>query len=291
MEKTAPRFVRAFAWYKLVKVWGAMRYHDTTGVDFSTMRLDGFALVANLTRTKTSGPGKKVTVLKLIIGARVYIEEAERLETGWKIWEEISDEAGCRDRDFLLTRPGAGLEHSGKSMAEYQAAMGMAQALFKELQCPCTGGSEHLMEIGVGCIWSEHSERVTMRTWAGAAGVPETVCKMLGRWTPSVDQSYDRSVASQIVRAQMHVAEFIKQNFNHVGPFGEMAVLDLVEDKMRGMGYHPEVIRVQREKLETFAVLGRPLKRIRWADGTLEARPSSARGSDMMVESSSDDED
>ena len=29
----------------------------------------------------------------------------------------------------------------------------------------------------------------------GAAGVPETV------WTPSVDQSYDRSVAAQIVRA------------------------------------------------------------------------------------------
>ena len=89
MEKTAPRFVRAFAWYKLVKVWGAMRYHDTTGVDFSTMRLDGFALVANLTRTKTSGPGKKVTVLKLIIGARVYIEEADWLQTGWKIWEDI----------------------------------------------------------------------------------------------------------------------------------------------------------------------------------------------------------
>ena len=48
---------------------GRMRYHDTTGVDFGSMRLDGFALVAHLTRTKTSGPGKRVSVLKLIVSA------------------------------------------------------------------------------------------------------------------------------------------------------------------------------------------------------------------------------
>lgn len=63
------------------------------------------------------------------------------------------------------------------------------------------------MELGVGCVWSEDSERVMMRTWAGAAGVPETVWKMLGRWTPSLDQSYDRSVAVHIVLAQVHVTK------------------------------------------------------------------------------------
>ena len=290
MEEKAPRFVRGFAWYKLVKVWGAMRFHDTTGVDFGSMSLDGFALVANLTRTKTSGPGKRIMQLKLIIGGKVFLEEPRWLETGWKIWEELSDEAGCRERDFFLTLPEGSLNNSSRRMAGYQAASGMSQAIYKELLCPCTGGWEHLMEVGVGCIWSEHSERVTLRTWAGAAGVPDTVCKMLGRWTPSVDQSYDRSIAAQIVRAQMHVAEFIKQNYNHVDPFGETAVLRKVEEQMVAVGYHREVIAVQREKLESFATVGRPLKRIRWGDGSSRDPIEEPAGSEVVSSSSEDEE-
>ena len=291
MQRSAPRFVRAFAWYKLVKLWGAMRYHDTTGVDFSSMRLDGFALVANLTRTKTSGPGKRITVLKVIIGTKVYLEESDWLETGWRLWEALSEEAGCEKRDFLLTLPTGGLEQSSRRMATYQAAMGMSQALFRELECPATGGSEHLMEHGVGCTWSEHSERVTMRTWAGAAGVPEPVCKMLGRWTPTVDQSYDRSIAAQIVRAQMHVSQFIRQNYGNVDPFGEEAVLGGIEEKMIAMGYHEEVIKIQREKLESFATLGRPLKRIRWEDGLVLRQQANPRDEEVIDSSSGGEDD
>ena len=77
-----------------------MRFHDTTGVEFGSMRFDGFALIANLTRTKTSGPGKRISVLKLIVSADVFIEERDWLETGWRIWEDLSEEAGCRGRDF-----------------------------------------------------------------------------------------------------------------------------------------------------------------------------------------------
>ena len=36
-----------------------------------------------------------------------------------------------------------------------------------------------------------------MRTWAEAAGVPEAVRKQLGRWTPSVDLSYERTTRVQ----------------------------------------------------------------------------------------------
>ena len=55
---------------------------------------------------KTSGPGKRVAVLKLIISAEVYIEERGWLETGWRIWEELSDQADCRDRDDWNTARG-----------------------------------------------------------------------------------------------------------------------------------------------------------------------------------------
>ena len=42
-------------------------------------------------------------MLKLIVSAEAYIEERDWLETGWRIWEALSEEAGCRERDFLLT--------------------------------------------------------------------------------------------------------------------------------------------------------------------------------------------
>ena len=289
MQNDAPRFVRAFAFYKLMKLWGAMRYHDTTGVDFSSARLDGVAFSANLTRTKTSGPGKKITILKLVIGTDVYVEESNWLETGWRIWEELADESGGSGRDFFLTLPTDALDKESPRMASYAAASGMSQALFKELDCPTDGGKEHLMEMGVGCIWSEHSERVTMRTWASAAGVPEPVCKMLGRWTPTVDQAYDRSVASQIIRAQRHVGEFIRKNFNRVDPFGENQVLEKVDAKMEEGGYHRRVMEVQREKLESFSTIGRPLKRLKWDGSGLDDDLDEKRPQ-VFVESSSESE-
>ena len=45
-------------------------------------------------------------MLKLIISAEVYIEERDWLETGWRIWEELSDQADCRDRDDWNTAGG-----------------------------------------------------------------------------------------------------------------------------------------------------------------------------------------
>ena len=140
----------------------------------------------------------------------------------------------------------------------------MTQELFKDLKTPTEGGWEHLMELGVGCEWTEHSKRVTLLAWAGAAGIPDTVCKMLGRWT------YDRSVAAQIVRAQMHISQFARQNIGRVDPFGERQVLEKIESSMMAMGYHREVWNVQREKLESYVTIGQPLKKMRWTRGPSE---------------------
>ena len=130
-----------------------------------------------------------------------------------------------------------------------------------------------------------------MRTWAGAAGVPETVCKMLGRWTPSVDKSYDRSIAAQVVRAQIHVAEFIRKNIGRVDPFGENAVVQLVEDRMLALGYHLNVVGVQREKLECFVAVGRPLKRVSWSEGSATAGPMESHGNEGSESSADEDGD
>lgn len=52
---------------------------------------------------------------------------------------------------------------------------------------------------------------------------------MIGRWKPSADEGYERNVKTNVVRCQKVIAAFI--------PFDETTVIQLVEQRMKGMGY------------------------------------------------------
>ena len=65
-DTSLPLYVRAFAFYKLVKFWTASRSGDMAGLCPSwpsSLRLTAHGLVGTLDRTKTSGPGKRVRFL------------------------------------------------------------------------------------------------------------------------------------------------------------------------------------------------------------------------------------
>eukprot|EP00435_Cladocopium_sp_Y103_P009181 s2142_g2.t1 len=226
MSPEMARFVRSYAWYRLIKIWGAMRFHDTMGVDFSSIKLDEHGLSCTLKRTKTTGPGKKVSLVKVFVGFDAWLCEKDWLSEGWKQMKSLAADNMSRQRDYLLQLPRKGLQNAQNRMASYSAASAMSQALFNVLKVP--GSDEHLLEPGGGSIWSEHSERVTLRTWAGAAGLPEPVCKRLGRWTPSVDQADDRSTRMQVIAAQEFIARFLKENSNRTDPLDELAVVEAV---------------------------------------------------------------
>ena len=274
-------YVRSYAWYRLLKVWGAMRYHDTLGVDFRSIRLDEHGLVCTLKRTKTTGPGKKVSPVKVFVGFDAWIQESSWLSEGWKMMKTLAADNMSRQRDYLLQLPRKGLEGAQNRMASYSAASAMSQALFKVLQVP-GGGGEHLLEAGAGAVWSEHSERVTLRSWAGAAGLPETVCKRLGRWTPSVDQAYDRSIRMQVINAQEFIAAFIKNNRHRRDPMDEDAVIEAVNEKLEQLGVHRKVQEVQAAKLTTFHRGGRPAIRTQWIGDDWEPVGKEPQGEDRF---------
>lgn len=71
-----------------------------------------------------------------------------------------------------------------------------------------------------------------MRTWAQAARIPEDVRRQMGRWKPTVDEGYERSVRINVLRAQKTVAEFIRANIGRSDPVDESLVLSLVEMSM-----------------------------------------------------------
>ena len=266
MNVRLAKYVRSYAWYRLLKVWGAMRYHDTLGVDFSSIKLDESGLVCTLKRTKTTGPGKKVSLVKVFVGFDAWITEKDWLSEGWKVMKTLAGDNMSRQRDYLLQLPRKGLEGAQCRMASYSAASAMSQALFKVLQVP-GAGDDQLLEEGAGVVWTEHSERVTLRTWAGAAGLPETVCKRLGRWTPSVDQAYDRSVRLQVIEAQEFMARFLKTNSNRRDPLDEEAVIEAVLAKLEQLGMDREKQEDQASRLRTFRRSGRAAIRGHWQGG------------------------
>eukprot|EP00438_Fugacium_kawagutii_P007790 Skav218549 [mRNA] locus=scaffold3191:294069:296166:+ [translate_table: standard] len=289
VDKGVADFVRAYAWFRLFKLWGALRFHDTTGVDFKSFVSDEFGLHCSLKRTKTTGPGKKVTIVKVFVSRRAFVRQRDWLMEGWAIWVKMAVETGNSQRDFLLPIPRYDLEGTTKRMADYNAASAMSQGLFKALKVP--GSNDNMFEPGAGAAWTEHSERVTLRTWAGAVGVPEDICKRLGRWTPTVDQAYDRSIRMQVHRAQEFIADFLQKNEGREDPFDEEVVLKKVGEKLEALGNKARVREGQKDRLRYFSRRGRPAKRLRW-DGTvpLGARdPKEDRFSPEFASESEDD--
>lgn len=56
MDRREAEYPRAYAWYKLVKIWSRARFSDTTGMPWATVGWDSDGFIGSLTRTKTTGP-------------------------------------------------------------------------------------------------------------------------------------------------------------------------------------------------------------------------------------------
>ena len=55
IDASKPRFLRMYAWFRLVRIWGALRFDDHRGLVPDRARLVGGPWRATLVRTKTSG--------------------------------------------------------------------------------------------------------------------------------------------------------------------------------------------------------------------------------------------
>lgn len=260
MDESLPRYIRAFGWFKLAKLWGAMRHSDTTGLKFPSGQIDSYCWSADLVKTKTTGPGKKVVIVKVFVSRSAYLVEPRWLETGWALWREMSWEVSMENRDFFLTAPSNDMKNTTRKMANYTMATTMSHASYGRRN------GQLLLDVGAYCAWSEHSERVTMRTWARAAGVGEETCKRLGRWTPTVDQAYDRAIRMQILRAQARVAHFIHKNKGSRDPLDEELAFKRMAESMLAMGIQESRVAEQVERLRTFDECGPPAKRVKWVE-------------------------
>ncbi len=232
VRKEESNYVRVFAWFKLIKLWAALRWDDTLGIPPSSMELlRERGLRGKIVRSKTTGDGKRIDVQDFYVAFDSWLVAPGWLVDGWNLFLEMGRSYGNQGRDFLLPRPDRRMHGFRGSMVRYPDALSMSRALAGDLKRVEMAddpsgieGSRRLVLIpDVSGYWSEHSERVTMVSWAAALGVDPESRRRWGRWKPSTDEEYAKTTLTMVLAAQKLVAEKLRLSWGRS---------DLVEDEV-----------------------------------------------------------
>ena len=215
VSEEAPKFSRAFAWTRLVKLWTCSRCDDLLGLLPTTMELQDGNLCALLRRTKTSGPGKRLKWLPIFVDGGASFSGVSWLSCGFKIWQEPEF---CFDRDFLIPLPANSWESCRNQFADYAAISAMAKQLYAHLRLPILGkegwylssSATLLTSFAAGRAWTEHSERAWLDSIAAIAGIPREQREFLGRWRASacVDE-YVRTAQQTVCGLQRNIVQLV----------------------------------------------------------------------------------
>ena len=252
-EKT---YVRVFAWFKLVKLWAMLRWNDTLGIPALRIQyVKKKGLVGDIVRSKTTGVGRRIETQQFYVAEESWLLAEGWLKVGFKLFEDCGKKAGVDKRDFMLPRPDEGLEGFRSSMVRYGDAMAMSRTLLMDLKAPLKSGGEMgpvVLSNETGSFWSEHSERVTMASWAGAVGIQQEVIKRWGRWRPSVDEEYVKTSQILVMKAQAEVARRMKTEGFKRDLVGEEEVIAQVEQRLVERGVAEELIRKQSKRFRFY---------------------------------------
>ena len=88
------------SWWLLLQCWATLRFDDHRGIVPAKVKISESGLLGKLTRSKVSGPGKKLNFRLVIVVSSAYIHHKLWLLTGWQLLEKDPD-----SRDYLLPAP------------------------------------------------------------------------------------------------------------------------------------------------------------------------------------------
>ena len=92
---------RICGWWILVRCRGTSRFSDHRGLRPADVQLDSEGFVAKLTRSKTIGSDRTLTMRLVVISKGAFVQNASWMSTGWQL---LAEEAAF-DRDYLLPSP------------------------------------------------------------------------------------------------------------------------------------------------------------------------------------------
>ena len=194
--------MRFTAFILLLMCWASLRADDVQNIDPSSVRLSQVGLRFVLSKTKTSGPGRKVGELHGFVSRVACLSGFDWILEGHKL---LSAEALMWSRDFLC--PAFTAEWDGVSK-EFMEAEGLAlqiRRLLQHLPTPVRQlgtwkvSRELLLPGQVSNFWTGHSARHVMTSLAAALGVGKDRRDYLGRWAYAQHGSQDYVLTSRQV--------------------------------------------------------------------------------------------
>eukprot|EP00971_Amphidinium_carterae_P236388 4691285-Amphidinium_carterae.1 len=251
-DEAEPRYVRMYQWWLLIKLWGTLRFDDHRGLQPSSMRMDSGGIHGTITRSKTTGPGKRISALPLFVSMDAWLVEPGWLKTGWELWQDLND-----NRDFFLCMPGPDLVSARLVETTYKDALPMSRLAFGRLSG--AGGARLQLIPDVATFWTEHSDRATLPSWAAATGMFATEwVDMLGRWAPSRSETYVRTHRVRVQAIQQQVAMAVRNKESRLLE-AEGLVLDQLKEYLQQHG--SDGVQIERQMLQFAAWVDTPSAR------------------------------
>ncbi|CAE8676146.1 unnamed protein product [Polarella glacialis] len=213
-----PLYYRAFAWYKLVKVWASLRSDDCMGLQPCHLKSIAGGIEFLLERTKTSGPGRRVRWLKGYVSSKASITGNGWLATGLIIWQ---GEGFAFDRDYFLPEPNVDFSGCRAKPSDWSSTPARSRALFRELRQVKFDGSTWdwdgvlplVLHSQALLFWTDHSERNVLTSVAAFLNVSKADRDFLGRCSPDGSDDYLRTSRQMVHKVQELVAQGIRDSF------------------------------------------------------------------------------
>jgi len=206
VEESAQAFYRAYAWWQLLTIWGSLRFDDHRGLAPAQVVLRDGCLTGTLSRTKTTGPGKRVQALHVVIAADAYIMYPEWLSKGWDLWAHLAPFI----RDYFLPRPTPDLDGALPIEMTYGESAWLLRGLLSGL--PRFGESLDGRASPLIPLFTQHSGRCWLASLAALLGIEESRIAYLGRWSPSTARGYVRTADEVIQGVQLEVAVRLRRD-------------------------------------------------------------------------------
>ena len=117
-DNSYKQYEQLIAWVSLLMVWTTLRADDVQWIDPSRMHLDGICLKVVLTRTKTTGAGRRAVEVPAFVARDASISGEDWLGRGWDLF---CSEAFHWDREYFLPAPSKDWERS-KEVSQYRSS-------------------------------------------------------------------------------------------------------------------------------------------------------------------------
>ena len=198
-----PDYWRFLSFCVLLMTWMSLRFDDLLGLSVSRLALTKTYLRGVLTRTKTTGPGKRILEVPTYLNREASFTGCAWVKVGYDL---LQKEAFSYLRDYFLPQPSFDFLGTRKGLLTYSQASGLYRQLLGKLHTVGRDesglwqeGSAYLFEGDSPLFWTLHGPRHFVPSVAAAESISKDVRDMAGRWGISSQQSGEYVLTARTV--------------------------------------------------------------------------------------------